>query len=304
MNRNFRPLLSSVIFAVLAALPISGCNLVGEVPGSSTSLSASQILANRLLASPDFVTDNSQITSKTLTAFLVVKTSARGTVFSLNPVSPTNQAFQVVFGASDIKASYLTSASDTTEAAKTLPSAEYAVVGVSFSEDPSLLDLTVNGSLAAAPVFTGMPTTPLQMTRYTEFDSVASNLKEVLLFKRALTREEHSAMLEYVAAKHKLTVALDPALKIPSNTSSDPNFAPAQNIIQAKCLSCHGAWNGVSANYYFSTGLAIKGQAENSQLYYRLTGSSGAQGPKTMPTSGSISASEADLIKTWINQAP
>ena len=164
------------------------------------------------------------------------------------------------------------------------------------------MDLTVNGTLAAAPTLSGAPTSPLSMARYPVV--TASALKDVLLFTRALSRDEQSAMLLYLAKKNSLAITLDPALKIPVNTSSDPNFAPAQNVIQAKCHSCHSAWSGVSANYYFSSGLAVKGQAENSTLYYRLTGSTGSSGPKTMPTSGSISASEADLIKTWINNAP
>ena len=49
-----------------------------------------------------------------------------------------------------------------------------------------------------------------------------------------------------------------------------------------------------------AAGLLVAGQPENSQIYFRLNGSTGTNGPKTMPSGGALSAADLDVIKNWI----
>lgn len=54
-----------------------------------------------------------------------------------------------------------------------------------------------------------------------------------------------------------------------------------------------------------AAGLMVKGDPANSQIYYRLIGSTGGPGPKDMPQSGgALSASDIATIHDFIQNAP
>ena len=52
-----------------------------------------------------------------------------------------------------------------------------------------------------------------------------------------------------------------------------------------------------------AAGLMVKGDPTNSKLYYRLAGSSGTNGPKNMPSGGSLSSDQIAEIEHWIKTA-
>lgn len=83
---------------------------------------------------------------------------------------------------------------------------------------------------------------------------------------------------------------------------ADPEFAAAAEVFEARCsgASCHAFQNSSSAELV-TDGLVVAGDAEGSEIYNRIRGSSGSQGAKNMPPSTTIPTAEADVIKAWIN---
>jgi uncharacterized membrane protein len=81
---------------------------------------------------------------------------------------------------------------------------------------------------------------------------------------------------------------------------SNPFFAQAKEVFRVNCTPCH-SYQGLSEAQLIDTGLIIPGNAENSQLYYRLRNSAGSNGPKNMPTWGSLTTSDIQLIRDWID---
>ncbi len=81
---------------------------------------------------------------------------------------------------------------------------------------------------------------------------------------------------------------------------SNPLFAEAKEIFRVNCTPCH-QYQGVSEDLLVSSGLVIAGDAQNSQIYYRLRNSASSNGPKNMPTWGSLTSNDIQTIETWIN---
>jgi uncharacterized membrane protein len=73
----------------------------------------------------------------------------------------------------------------------------------------------------------------------------------------------------------------------------------ARAVIAASCGNCHN-YHTLSDSELTAQNLVTAGDPENSKLYYRITGSDGALGPKNMPQGGSISQGDRDAIKAWI----
>ena len=82
-----------------------------------------------------------------------------------------------------------------------------------------------------------------------------------------------------------------------------PNFLAAKTAIKANCLQCHAAWKRFSEQDFIDTGLAVKGDASNSKIYFRNLYATSGPGPKNMPTSGypPISPGDLNIIATWIS---
>jgi hypothetical protein len=91
-----------------------------------------------------------------------------------------------------------------------------------------------------------------------------------------------------------------------SNVTGSDAFLSAREVFQNKCFECHGDWatlNETDFTTYAPSGevLVQAGDAVNSLIYYRIRGSSGPKGPKTMPNSGAqISSQELETIEDWI----
>jgi hypothetical protein len=79
-------------------------------------------------------------------------------------------------------------------------------------------------------------------------------------------------------------------------------FKAARTILTQSCSSCH-LFHTKSEDALVADGVMVKGDAEGSQLYFRLNGSSGTGGPKNMPTGGSLSIGDLNTIKDWIDNA-
>ncbi len=81
----------------------------------------------------------------------------------------------------------------------------------------------------------------------------------------------------------------------PTPTNADATFSYiSKNILQPKCLGCHGNSGGYSFASYTSTMKAVSAKNAAGSLLYTST-NSGA-----MPTSGKLSAMELKAIYDWI----
>lgn len=86
-------------------------------------------------------------------------------------------------------------------------------------------------------------------------------------------------------------------------TGGDPNFAAAFSIIQTQCASCHShtSWNNLNSNaLWMASGYVIKGQAAGSVLIQKTF----QNGTGNMPPSNSLSATDFNTLKNWINNIP
>jgi hypothetical protein len=227
----------------------------------------------------------------------------------VNNFDRDSQAFALNVDSTNIKALFKSSTSDYYQVSEANPTASSVIVVGNFSSDDGTIELSVQGSYQATAVATGSPTAPFNLPRMIGLGPWAAGenleIKDFYVFNRSLTKPEMGSMILLIAQDNSISnITLDEIYNSSTSDSSDPNFAAAQAVIQSKCLNCHATWSGVQAKYYFNNGLATKGDANSSKIYYRLSASTGTNGPKNMPVPGSISAAEADLIKYWINNAP
>jgi mono/diheme cytochrome c family protein len=72
-----------------------------------------------------------------------------------------------------------------------------------------------------------------------------------------------------------------------------------REIVGTHCGSCH-VFHTLDDATLVTAGLVTPGDPDNSKLYYRLSGSSGSNGPKNMPTGGSLSAEDIAKIHDYI----
>ena len=241
------------------------------------------------------------------TVFVVAKPSSRGEFVSVNPSTRTTQAMELKATTTNVVANFYSSVGNTAQALLPLPTTPLMIVGSSFSTSSNDIDLSVNGTLAPPVTIVGSPVSPSLLARVMAIGSSVSgdqaDIQEILIFNRALTKSEHGAILQALASKYQMTITIDPAFSVVTGSPQDANFAPVQSIVENKCTSCHTAWSGASASFYVSNGLVIKGNALSSKLYYRLNSSQGPNGPKNMPQSGFLNASEVQAFQTWIANA-
>jgi hypothetical protein len=87
------------------------------------------------------------------------------------------------------------------------------------------------------------------------------------------------------------------------NLSGTAEFLAARTIFSQNCGgTCHN-YHAQSEAQLKAAGLFIVGLPDSSKLFYRLVGSSGAQGPKNMPSGGALSSSDLQKIRYWIVNA-
>ncbi|MEO0336362.1 MAG: DUF1592 domain-containing protein, partial [Pseudomonadota bacterium] len=92
-------------------------------------------------------------------------------------------------------------------------------------------------------------------------------------------------------------------------------FAKASAIIQANCVQCHAPGKSASVapmNFgssaeFIRAGLVVPGDVDRSKLIARLNGyepvkASQGLGPRDMPVGGSLTDSQIEVLKQWVNQ--
>jgi mono/diheme cytochrome c family protein len=189
------------------------------------------------------------------------------------------------------------------------------VLAASCGEAAADLTLMVNGiTQTTAQVKVGTPVDFSYLSKAVVLGNTAGKIDEVMVYSAQLNNGQLNVLSRYVAANQQISnVVIDPALLTDSSsggsggaTLPSPAFLAAKAVIDAKCLSCHGAGstNGVFSNLTeaaaVSRDLVVKGNPNGSKLYFRLIGSAGATGPKNMPQGGSISAAEVQAVANWI----
>jgi hypothetical protein len=250
---------------------------------------------------------NSTVYLNTPTVLVVMETGSRGDVISINPGDRANGAFQIRATPTTIEAAYLASTTDQELVTETKPSDSKLLVAASFGTQANTTLLSINGSLSDGFSTVGSPIAPSSSYHLIQLgSSTAANtfdFKRMYVFSRPLTASELGSVITYVANLEGMSITLDPRLGYtgPASQPSDPLFTAARNVIRSRCLNCHSEWANLSASGFVGLGLVSPGSPLSSKLYYRLTGSQGGGGPKTMPQSGSISASEIDQISAWIS---
>lgn len=101
-------------------------------------------------------------------------------------------------------------------------------------------------------------------------------------------------------------ILITPAcLQTENSNALDPFRAGNEvlTIFSEKCMGCH-AYEAYTDADFVASGLVVKGDANSSQIYYRLTGSQGAGGPKNMPPGSPLSGSDLEIIRLWITNMP
>ena len=239
-----------------------------------------------------------------LTVIALVKNSSRGTVFSFDPSDTSTEAFSLKVTPTKISAGFESGAGSRFVSELNLPTSETSIIAASYGATAEELIFSVNGILAGSAVVTGAGSGPLLLNRSIavgpEQTSENLEIKALYVFTKRLEKIELGSMILYMAEKEGVTgVTLDPSMEV-SDPTVDPRFPAVKTILASNCTTCHSAWNGASASYFVGQGLVNKSSPETSPLFYRLRGSSGSQGPKTMPVSGPLSDADRDAIKNWI----
>jgi hypothetical protein len=88
----------------------------------------------------------------------------------------------------------------------------------------------------------------------------------------------------------------------PTNGADDSvEFAAAKAIFASTCSGsgCH-TFHTMTEAQFIASGRLLPARPEGSPIYFRLIGSTGSGGPKNMPQTGSISATDVSAIRTWI----
>lgn len=77
-------------------------------------------------------------------------------------------------------------------------------------------------------------------------------------------------------------------------------FLAAKQVLSTNCSSCH-AYHNQSEDQLIAAGVVVAGDPEGSALFYRLSNSTGSNGPKNMPPTGALVDSDIQIIFDWID---
>lgn len=191
------------------------------------------------------------------------------------------------------------------------------VLAAGFGVKPTELTLQVNGVVQNAVIQkTGTPGEFAFTAKSVTTGGASGQIYEYVVYGGsdtdglALSKGELNVMSRYIAENNLIeNVIFDPALideGKDSGPAENPKFLAAKAVIDSKCLSCHnssasGDFRNLSEAKALSRGLVQAKNLAGSKLYYRLTGATVGPGPRNMPTSGSFSAAEAQVVADWIN---
>lgn len=124
-----------------------------------------------------------------------------------------------------------------------------------------------------------------------------------MMLARALTL---IALLMSVTACQTENSSASDAGRYGGDSSGSANFVAAKAVITANCTTggCHSNFAALSSEAdWLASSFVVAGNAESSQVYYRIIGSAGAGGPKNMPQGGSLGAADLETIRNWVANA-
>ncbi len=131
-------------------------------------------------------------------------------------------------------------------------------------------------------------------------------LAELMVFKKELSAAQLNTLSRHIAKGFGYEgVVYDPTLdggtKPPEPV--DPVFLELKELVKNSCGECHSSYIVSSAAAWVDQGIVIKGDANNSKLYARLTGSDSTAGlNKNMPLTGSaFTPEQLTALKNYIN---
>lgn len=255
------------------------------------------------------IVDNTPVLAGDWSMIAVVTDTSDGNILSVNSGSGFEESRITISGG---KVSILQIGDASNFAVSEFPAKKFTgSTIIAFSSGPKIRDalVLVDGYLQKAPAqTTGANLDFSLLAKSIEYDS--NRIKEVLVYPRALSGAELNVISRYLAQKNGITnVVLDPAVLDDTGTgggsSESIEAQTAVAIINARCLSCHsssnnGDFRALTTSKAIQKQLITAGDLANSKLYYRMSGSSTAAGPKTMPTDGAIPLSEVQAIEAWI----
>ncbi|UOF01609.1 c-type cytochrome [Bdellovibrio reynosensis] len=242
--------------------------------------------------------------------------SVTGKIISLDSGANLDEGY-INIADGKIRAVHVSTATDSSYVEANVPtSGDKMVIAATFGVDAEDISLVVNGIVQSATVQkTGTPTDFSYVAKSLTTAPANGQVYEYVVYggydTGALTNPELNVMSRYIADNNTIAnVVFDPSL-IGGGTTKDeeevnPLFVAAKAIIDAKCLSCHssssnGDFRNLTESKAMQNGLVVAGSPATSKLYYRLSGATVGPGPRNMPTSGSVSASEAQAISDWIS---
>ncbi len=109
-----------------------------------------------------------------------------------------------------------------------------------------------------------------------------------------------------------LTLLLTSCLQTENSSSQDADqygdqapagsveFLAARSVFVSKCSNCHG-FHLQTEDELIEANYVIPGSPNSSPLFYRMQNSSGAQRPKNMPPTGTVSENELQTVFDWID---
>lgn len=284
--------------------PSGTLDLVPDAAGIGSYLNGwltiSPTATNEKFRSPN----GASIEYEEFTLLALVKNSSRGKILSIDPGDTTTEAFSIEMSSTKVSAIFESGGGSRYKAELNLPTSETSILAVSFGSSSEEMIFSVNGVLAGEAVVTGAGSGPLLLNRAIAVGpsqtTESLDIKTMYLFTGTLKKVELGSLILHLADQEGISgIDLDPSMQV-ADPAVDTRFTAVKSILASNCVSCHSAWNGASASYFVGQGLVSKGSPETSPLFYRLRGSSGAQGPKTMPVSGPLSDADREAIKTWI----
>mgnify|MGYP000860953027 CR=1 FL=1 len=87
--------------------------------------------------------------------------------------------------------------------------------------------------------------------------------------------------------------------EIDASTPAGQRLSAAYTVIKNNCVNCHSNMNLTTDTDWINSGYVSPGNATSSIIYCRIKGSN--CGAEDMPKNSSMSQTDANTIKTWIN---
>lgn len=218
-------------------------------------------------------------------------------------------AIDVVAG--KVRVTHYTDANNYAFLESNLPSSgDKVVVAARFGTAIADTSLLLNGIVQTVAIQkVGVPGDFGYVKKTVAVGATGGAVTEYAVYNAGLPNTDLNVMSRFIANQYNLAyVIFDPSLANSgggggTTTGPSPEFIAAKNIIDNACLRCHDGSTALDfrnwdESKYLRLGYVEAKKPESSKIYYRLKGSTGSYGPKTM---GDLSASQITTIATWIN---